>query len=125
MVNMDLVLAKNISQALKKSGKKQYELAEALNCSKQVVSNMLSGSRAVNAIELKTIAAFCHVSMESLVALPQQPPNNNTVRAFMGQIKTDEARNGISLADQLIDLYLYHSKIYKNGLYISSERSSL
>lgn len=125
MVDMNMIIAKNISHALKNAGKKQYELAEAMNCSKQVVSNMLSGSRTVNAVELKKIAEFCSVSMESLVALPEKPVETNVVRAFMGQVKTDEARKGIEIADKLIDMYLFHSRVYKSGVAGMSERSRL
>lgn len=125
MVDMNMIIAKNISRALKNTGKKQYELAEAMDCSKQVVSNMLSGFRSVNAIELKKIAEFCNVSMESLVALPEKPVETNVVRAFMGQVKTDEARKGIEIADKLIDMYLFHSRVYKSGVTGMSERSSL
>lgn len=125
MVDMNMIIAKNISYALKSAGKKQYELAESMDCSKQVVSNMLSGSRTVNAIELKKIAEFCNVSMESLVALPEKPVETNVVRAFMGQVKTDEARKGIEIADKLIDMYLFHSRVQKSGVAGMSERSSL
>lgn len=124
MVDMNMIIAKNISNALKSAGKKQGELAEAMGCSKRVVSNMLSGARAVNAIELKKIAEFCNVSMESLVVLPEKPVETNVVRAFMGQVKTDEARKGIETADKLIDMYLFHSRVYKSGIADMSERSS-
>lgn len=125
MVDMNIIIAKNISYALKNAGKKQYELAEAMNCSKQIVSNMLSGSRTINAIELKKIAEFCSVSMESLVAMPEKPVETNVVRAFMGQVKTDEAKKGIEIADKLIDMYLFHSRVHKSGIVGMSERSRL
>lgn len=125
MVDMNMIISKNISNAMKIAGKKQYELAEAMDYSKQVVSNMLSGSRTVNAIELKKIAEFCNVSMESLVALPEKPVETNAVRAFMGQVKTDEARKGIEIADKLIDMYLFHSRVYQSGVAGMSERSRL
>lgn len=125
MADMNMIIAKNIGYALKNAGKKQYELAEAMDCSKQVVSNMLSGSRTVNAVELKKIAEFCNVSMESLVALPEKPVETNVVRAFMGQVKTDEARKGIEIADKLIDMYLFYSRVHKSGVVGMSERSSL
>lgn len=125
MMDMNMIIAKNISHALKNAGRKQYELAEAMNYSKQVVSNMLSGSRIVNAIELKRIAEFCNVTMESLVALPERPVETNVVRAFMGQVKSEEAKKGIEIADKLIDMYLFHSRIYKSGMTGMTERSSL
>lgn len=125
MVDMNIIIAKNIASALKNAGKKQYELAKCMGCSKQIISNMLSGSRAINAFELKKIAEFCRVSMESLVALPENPPETNVVRAFMGQVKTDEARKGIEIADKLIDMYLFHSRVHKSAVAGMSERSRL
>lgn len=125
MVDMNMIISKNISNALRIAGKKQYELAEVMGYSKQIISNMLSGARTVNALELKKIAAFCNVSMESLVVLPERPVETNVVRAFMGQVKTEEARRGIEIADKLIDMYLFHARVYNSGVVGMSERSSL
>ena len=41
MVDMNMIIAKNISSALRNAGKKQYELADAMGYSKQIVSNHL------------------------------------------------------------------------------------
>ncbi len=73
MIDMNLIIARNVSNALKNAGKKQSELAVALDCSKQIVSNMLSGARSITAPELKRIADFCNTSMDTLVALPLNP----------------------------------------------------
>ena len=48
MADTNMMIAKNIREALKKAEKKQYELADALGYSKQTVSNILAGSRTVN-----------------------------------------------------------------------------
>lgn len=125
MVDMNMIIAKNISNALKSAGKKQYELASALGYSKQVVSNMLSGSRSVSALDLKKIADFCNVSMDSFVLLPKRPAEMDVVRVFMGQVKTEEARKGIEIADELIDMYLFHSRVYESGVIGMTKRSSL
>ena len=98
MVDMNIIIAQNINSALKKTGKKQYELADAIGYSRQIVSNMLSGSRAINAIELKKISDFCNVSMESLVKLPEKPVETNVARVFMEQVQTEEAKKGIERA---------------------------
>ena len=113
MADTNMMIAKNIREALKKAEKKQYELADALGYSKQTVSNILAGSRTVNAMDLKKIAGFCNTSMDRLVALPEKPVETNVVRAFMGQVKTKEAKKGIEMADKLIDMYLFHSRIYE------------
>ena len=125
MADTNMMIAKNIREALKKAEKKQYELADALGYSKQTVSNILAGSRTVNAMDLKKIAGFCNISMYRLVALPEKPVETNVVRAFMGQVKTKEAKKGIEMADKLIDMYLFHSRIYESGMVGMKEKSSL
>lgn len=125
MMDMNTIIANNISKTLKKNGKKQTDLAEKMGYSKQVISNMLSGSRSINAIELKQISEFCNVSMEELVTLPERPIETNVVRIFMGIAKTDEARQGIEFADKLIDMYLFHANVQEANIIGSTEWSSL
>ena len=50
MVNVNKVIGNNINSHLKENGKKQIDLANYLGVSKQVVSNMLGGARAINAV---------------------------------------------------------------------------
>lgn len=124
MIDMNEVLAKNITAALKKAGIKQSELAEKLVLSKQVVSNMLLGSRTISAIELKKIADICNVSMEQLVSYDENI-DTDVIHLFMGQVKTDEAKRSIEIADELIDLYLFHDQVFNNHANAKKQRSSL
>ena len=82
MVGMNAVISNNVLLLLKQNGKKQNDLAEALGISKQVMSNMLSGSRMINAIELRQMADFFHVSMESLMSSPSGAKDINAVHAL-------------------------------------------
>lgn len=66
------------------------------------VSNILAGSRTVNAMDLKKIAGFCNISMDRLVALPEKPVETNVVRAFMGQVKTKEAKKELKWLTNLL-----------------------
>ena len=61
------VVAENIQLQLRKNGRKQIELAEAIGVSKQTMSKILNGSRMVSISELKDIAGYFHVSMEKLM----------------------------------------------------------
>ena len=124
MIDMNEVLAKNITAALKKAGIKQSELAEKLVLSKQVVSNMLLGFRTISAIELKKIADICNVSMEQLVSYDENI-DTDVIHLFMGQVKTDEAKRSIEIADELIDLYLFHDQVFNNHANAKKQRSSL
>lgn len=115
MVGMNATISSNVLTLLKQNGKKQNDLAEALGISKQVMSNMLSGSRMINAIELHQIADYFHVSMESLMKSPVDVQNVNAVHAFMGEVKTTAARKSLEIADEVADMVLFYARMRSNA----------
>lgn len=104
-----------IQAELKKENKKQVDLAEGIGVSKQTMSKIMNGARAINAIELHKISEYLHVSMDSLMKMPEKPMDTNVIHAFMGRVKTEEARKGIQLADELSDMILFHTRVCENG----------
>lgn len=114
MIDMNQMISNNIINVMKQRGKKQVELAGYLGISKQIMSKMLSGARMINAIELQRIAEFLDVSMESLVKLPQVIPENNTVKAFMGRVESEEAKEGLEIADEIADLICFYTRTHDN-----------
>lgn len=42
-------------------------------------------------------------------------PTENSIRALLARAKTEEAKEGIQLADELSDMILFHTRIKKNG----------
>ena len=125
MTDVNMVIAHNISNTLKMIGKSKEELAIALGYSKQVIGKMLSGSRSITALELKQISDFCNVPVESLIALPEKPVKTNVVLGFVDKVKTEEAKEGMRIANKLIDMYLFHSSVNKQGNIGTTVRSSL
>ena len=115
MFDMNTVIANNILSCLKSQNKKQIDLAEGIGTSKQTVSKMLNGSRAINAIELKSIANYLGVSMDTLAKLPDTPQDTNVARAFMGRVASDGGKDALATADKLSDMILFHSKVRANG----------
>ena len=105
------VISNNVLLLLKQNGKKQNDLAETLGISKQVRSNMLSGSRMINAIELCQMADFFHVSMESLMRSASGAKDINAVHAFMGDVKTPSARKSLEIADEMADMVLFYARM--------------
>lgn len=69
MIDMNLIIANNIIDLLKKHNKRQQDLADGIGTTKQIISKMLNGSRAINAVELSKIANFLGEPMEMLVQL--------------------------------------------------------
>ena len=42
-------------------------------------------------------------------------PTENSIRALLACAKTEEAKEGIQLADELSDMILFHTRIKENG----------
>ena len=42
-------------------------------------------------------------------------PTENSIRALLTCAKTEEAKEGIQLADELSDMILFHTRIKENG----------
>ena len=114
MVNVNEIISNNIMNIMKQNNKKQVDLAGYLGVSKQVTSKMLSGARMINAIELQKIAEFLNFSMESLLKAPQAIPETNTVKAFMGRVESQEAKDGLAIADEIADLICFYARTHEN-----------
>ena len=116
MVNANEIISNNIMNIMKQNNKKQVDLAGYLGVSKQVTSKMLSGARMINAIELQKIAEFLDVSMESLVKVPQVIPETDTVKAFMGRVESQEAKDGLAIADEIANLICFYARAHENAI---------
>jgi len=116
MLDMNIVIANNVLNQLKRQNKKQQDLADGIGVTKQIVSKMLNGSRAINAIELSRIAEFLDVSMEALVKLPTVPQETSFTLAFMGKVTSVGGRDALKTADTLSDMILFHAEVRENGL---------
>ena len=56
MLDVNMMIANNIQNQLKKANKKQIDLAEGIGVSRQTMSKIMNGARAINAIELHKIS---------------------------------------------------------------------
>ena len=115
MLDVNMIIANNSRVDLEKENKKQVDLTEGIGVSKQTMNKIMNGARTINAIELHKISEYLHVSIDSLMKLPEKPMDTNVMHAFMGRVKTEEARKGIQLADKLSDMILFHSRVCENG----------
>ena len=115
MLDANMIIGNNIQAELKKENKKQVDLPEEAEVSKQTMSKIMNGAKAINAIELHKISEYLHVSIDSLMKMPKKPMDMNVIHAFMGRVKTEEARKGIQLADELSDMILFHTRVCDNG----------
>lgn len=115
MVNASEIISNNIMNIMKQNGKKQIDLAEYLGVSKQVVSKMLTGGRMINAIELQKISEFLDTAMENLVKHPEILKETNAIKAFMGKVETQEAKDGLGIADEIANLICFYARTRENA----------
>lgn len=115
MTGINATISNNILTLLRKNGKRQNELADALGVSKQIMSNMLSGNRMINAIELRKIADFFDVTMEKLMESTEDADSMDAIHVFMGEVKTPAARKSLEIADKLADMILYYARLRENA----------
>ena len=115
MVRINATISNNIQMLLRQNGKKQNDLADALGVSKQIVSNMLSGNRMINAVELRKIADFFNVTMEKLMESSEDADSMDAIHVFMGEVKTPAARKSLEIADKLADMILYYARLRENA----------
>lgn len=115
MVKASEIISNNIMNIMKQNGKKQIDLADYLGVSKQVISKMLTGGRMINAIELQKISEFLGTSMENLVKRPEVFQETNAIKAFMGKVETQEARDGLEIADEIANLIYFYARTRENA----------
>lgn len=92
----------NIQNILVAQGKTQQFLAEKLCISKQVMSKIVSGTKAINVAEISKIAKVLNVSTDMLLEVEkgQEPVHNFS---FMGQVKNEATKKKIETLQTVID----------------------
>ncbi len=100
----------NIQRLLKDKGMSQQDLAGKLGVSKQVMSKIISGAKAINVAEISRIATTLAISVDDLLEI-----NNKTddVEAFnfMGEIHSEHTREKVSHLQNVISELLLLDEI--------------
>ena len=87
-----MIIANNIRAELEKENKNQSDLAKEIGVSKKTMSKIMSGARAISAIELHRISECLNVSIGSLLKMPESLNETDGTPALMARAKTEEAR---------------------------------
>lgn len=121
MVDINIVVANNIMDQMKMYNIKQIDLANAIHVSKQIMSKMLNGSRLISVAELHRIADYFHITMDDLLKKPAEPAEGDVMRAFMGKVGSEEAREALRTADKLADMIIFHANVRENAKVMSEK----
>lgn len=92
----------NIQNILLQQGKTQQYLADQLKVSKQVMSKIIAGSKAINVAEISKIATVLEVSVDELLSIKTANPLTHNFN-FMGKVKNEETKRKITLLQKVID----------------------
>lgn len=96
-------VGKNISNVMTQRGMTQQNLADKLGISKQVMSKIMKGNKAINVTELSQIASILGSTTDSLLTVESNTINCEPSLAFMGMIKDDKTRTKVELLRNAID----------------------
>lgn len=119
MVDINVIVANNISDLMKRDNKKQIDLANAIGVSKQIMSKMLNGSRLISIVELRKIAEYFNVKTDDLMKIPNTVNYGNVVKAFMGKVNSGAAREALRMVDELADMIIFHANVRENAVIMS------
>ena len=108
-MNINEVIARNIINALRESNKTQQELSDVLGMTNKAVSSMLNGAQMISATALCKIANFLCVTVDSLVQVNEKVVYS-PIDGILGKVNTPEGKEGIKIAEQLMNIYSYHHK---------------
>ena len=92
----------NIQKVLNEQGKTQQFLADQLGISKQVMSKIVGGVKAINVAEISLIAKILNVSTDYLLTtgMIQETVHNFS---FMGKVKNEETKKKIEFLKTVIE----------------------
>ena len=92
----------NIQTELNKKNMTQQNLADVLGISKQVMSKIAKGNKAINVGELGMIASVLGTTTDKLLRVRETPISELTF-SFMGRIKCDETRKKVEFLKEAIE----------------------
>lgn len=92
----------NIQDVLSEKDKTQQYLADSLNISKQVMSKIVMGAKAINVSEISQIASVLGVSVDRLLSVKKEESEVHKF-SFMGRVENDKTKEGIKKLKTIID----------------------
>lgn len=92
----------NIASMLEVQDRSQQSLADDLHISKQVMSKIINGAKAINAMELQAIAKSLDVGIESLMNSPTPYVPTQLAFGFMGKITNEETQDEFNQLNEAI-----------------------
>ena len=102
----------NIQKELDERSMTQQSLADALSISKQVMSKIINGNKAINVTEIAKIAEFLEVSVDDILQVDSATSSCESVVDFMGLIDSVSARDKVEhIMDAIDEIFMLEELI--------------
>ena len=112
MSSLNSIVGKRIQECLDEIGWSQSRLAEELGVSRQIVNKIIHGRKNVTLEEIKIIADILEISLEDLVQKKNEDETEeDPMIAFMGEVDSEEAKDGLNKAKEIMDLIIFHRDV--------------
>lgn len=105
-------IGEKISKWLEEQNYTQSDLAERLGISKQVMSKIINGKKAINLIEIKQIAEIMGMTIDELVGSSAKTNSIEDPIMFMiGKIDNDKTKEQLKFLDHVMDEMIQLEKL--------------
>lgn len=109
-MDMNQIVGKRVSDFLEDKGWTQVKLANKMGVSRQIMNNIIQGKKNITVAEVKSIAEVLQVDVEDLTKTFTKGKEPETITAFMGEVSTDKAKNGIKKVEKIMDMIVFHKQ---------------
>lgn len=107
-MNFFELLGRNIAEILREKEMSQTELAEKMNISKQVMSKIVNGQKAINALEIKKIADVLGTDLNRLMEdRVSEVDGDESLAMLMGNIANSQAKDTLRFLNDVIDELIF------------------
>jgi len=103
MANLFTEIGFKIQEYLDEKGMSQKDLADKIGVSKQVMSKIVHGKKAISLIELAKIAEIMGVSIDSLIQNEKSYENNDPVLLMMGYANNPNTHDELRFLNHVMD----------------------
>ena len=103
MAGLFTAIGKNILERLEQMQLSQTDLADRIGVSKQVINKIVQGKKAINAVELSSIAVALNSSIDELIQTATDLKTEDPFLLMMGSVSKSNTKEDLSFLFHMMD----------------------
>jgi len=103
MAGLFAIVGKNILARLEQLQLSQADLAERIGVSRQVVNKIVQGKKAINAVELASVATVLKCTVDELIQNAQSPTAADPFLLMMGSVSKSNTKEDLNFLYHMMD----------------------